>query len=283
VAAGVVTGIVVWLWRPPSAPPAVQRLVVTLPSGDEFAATGRTFVALSPDGSRLAYVANQQLYLRPLDQLAATLVPGTGGATSPFFSPDGQHVGFWQNGELKKMAVAGGVPQVICTAANPFGVNWAQDGTILFGQGPDGIFRVSAEGGAPAVVAHGDGSGDVYYGPELLPDGRTLLFTIDPLSRRADSAPGDHANVVIQDLESGSRRVIVQGGTQGRFVPTGHVVFARQQALWALRFDPRSGNPSGSPRARTGIRVSRPTVSVSRSTFATRGRTSGCWIWIRPP
>jgi hypothetical protein len=124
-----------WQLRPAPTPPTVKRLAVVLPESEAFAATGRTFIAVSPDATRLAYVANQQLHVRPLDELRATPVPGTSGATSPFFSPDGQQIGFWQDGQLKRMAVAGGALQVICTASNPFGVNWASDGTILFGQG----------------------------------------------------------------------------------------------------------------------------------------------------
>ena len=249
VAGAVVAGAVVWQWRPTPAPPAVKRLVVTLPDGDQFFAIGRTFVAVAPDASRLAYIANEQLYLRPLDQLVATPVPGTRAATSPFFSPDGQQIGFYQAGQLKKVSVGGGTPQVICAAMNPFGVSWARDGTIFFGQGANGISRVSADGGSPSVVVSpGEKKDQFFYGPQLLPDGKTLLFTVDtPGTASRGVFPWDDAEIVTQDLESAQRTVVVEGGTHGRFLPTGHVIFARQETLWAVAFDPRTGRRGGSP------------------------------------
>jgi serine/threonine-protein kinase len=248
IAGALVAGAVLWQMRPVPAPPAVQRLVVALPDGDTFSGIGRTFVAISPDASRLVYVANQQMYLRRLDQLTPTPISRTGGASSPFFSPDGEQIGFWQDGQLKKVAVAGGTPQVICAARNPFGVSWAADGTILFGQGADGISRVSADGGEPTVVVPADEKRrEIFYGPELLPDGKTLLFTVDSRLQTPGILPWDDADIVTQDLGSGQRTVIVQGGTHGRFVSTGHVLFAREETLWAVRFDPRAGGRSGSP------------------------------------
>jgi Tol biopolymer transport system component len=247
IAGATVAAAIFWQSRPAPARFPIQRLLVTLSEGDDFTAIGRTFVAISPDASRLAYVANQQLYIRPLDQLTATPIPRTGSATSPFFSPDGQQIGFWQDGQLKKVAVTGGAPQVICAAANPFGVSWVSDGTILFGQGANGISRVSADGGQPTVIVPGDEkTGESFYGPQLLPDGKTLLFTVDSRQRTAGTLPGDDADIVTQDLDSGRRTVIVQGGTQGRYLTTGHVIFAREETLWAVRFDPRDGSRAGS-------------------------------------
>jgi serine/threonine-protein kinase len=272
IASAAVAGAVVWQWRPTEPSPAVQRTVVTLPDGEDFSAQGRTFVAISPDGTRLVYVANQQLYVRPLEQLAATPIPGTTGATSPFFSPDGQQIGFWQAGQLRRIAVTGGASQTICVAANPFGVSWATDGTILFGQGANGISRVSAEGGEPSVVVPADEKkGEVLYGPELLPDGKTLLFTVDSTVAAVGSRTWDDAAIVMQDLDSGRRTVIIQGGTQGRFLPTGHVVFVREETLWAVRFDPRMGNRTSSPVSMVeGIRQVGTTRGIS-----TGGQTGG--------
>ena len=109
---------------------------------NSFLQRTRTFMALSPDARHLVYSANEQLYLRPVDELKASVVEGTIGASSPFFSPDGQWIGFWQADQLKKVAVTGGATLTLCQAANPFGVSWGSDGTILFGQGDKGISQV---------------------------------------------------------------------------------------------------------------------------------------------
>src|SRR4029453_11510977 len=92
------------------------------------------------------------LYLRTMGELRARLIAGTEEAlTSPTFSPDGQSIAYFQEGQLKRIAISGGAPVVICAASNPFGVSWSSDNTILFGQ-PDGIMRVSANGGTPELV-----------------------------------------------------------------------------------------------------------------------------------
>src|SRR4029079_4469753 len=121
-----------------------------------------------------------------------------------------------------------------------------------------GISRVSADGGQPSVVVKPSAARtEVFYGPELLPDRQTLLFTVDTQNggTTATSRPWDNAQIVIQNLASERRTVIVQGGTHARFVSTGHVLFARQETLWAVRFDPRTDTRTGNPVAMVqGIR-----------------------------
>ncbi len=98
-------------------------------------------------------VTNQQLYLREMDQLEAAPIRGTDMTpTTPFFSPDGQWVGFWANGNLRKVSVTGGEPVTLCEAANPWGASWGADDIIVFGQGAAGILRVAANGGTPEVL-----------------------------------------------------------------------------------------------------------------------------------
>src|SRR5262249_32251619 len=170
----------------PSLP--VARSTIGLPVGDRFSNTGVHVVALSADGSRLAYTANQRLYLRRMDQLEATPLRGTEGngtvaGRSPFFSPDGQWIGFWQQGQLKKVSITGGAPLVLCTAENPYGASWTTDNTILYGQseqgggrGAGGIWRVSREGGKPDAVGRVE-TGYISQGRALLPGRRDRLVT----------------------------------------------------------------------------------------------------------
>jgi Tol biopolymer transport system component len=221
-----------------TAPRAVTRSTITLPRGDNFSHTGVHVVALSADGSRLVYTANLRLYMRSMDQLEATPIGGTEGGQdtagrNPFFSPDGQWIGFWKEGQLKKVSVTGGAPVVLCAAENPFGASWTTDNTILYGQGQEGvsgIWRVSGDGGKPEHLVKVE-TGQIAQGPQMLPGGRAILFT---LARRQD---WDTAQIVVQSLDTGRRHVVVQRGTDARYVPTGHLVYALGGTVLAVAFD----------------------------------------------
>jgi serine/threonine-protein kinase len=135
VLAVVVAGVAAWNLKP-QPPRPVTRLSLHLPPGDQFTNTGRHVVALSPDGTHIVYVANRQLYLRAMDQMVAKAIGGTeGGATNPFFSPDGQWLGFWSYGKLRNVSISGGVPVALCEANRPWGASWGADDRIVFGQG----------------------------------------------------------------------------------------------------------------------------------------------------
>ncbi len=177
--AALMGGITVWSMMR-AEPPAqtIMRFPLTLPPGDSITNTGRHLVALSPDGTRLVYVANQQLYLREMHQLEAAPIRGTDiTPLSPFFSPD-EWVGFWAQGNLRKVSVTGGAPVTLCEVGAPYGASWGADDTIVFGQGADGILRVSANGGIPEILIPMDSEkGEVTHGPQMLPDRNTVLFT----------------------------------------------------------------------------------------------------------
>ena len=178
------TVVIAFRMRPNHPSPigsSVTRFALTIEPQSRFSSTGRHVLALSPDGRRLVYVANNQLFLRSLDRLQPAPLRGTGGdvpsaGRSPFFSPDGTWVAFWQAGKLKKVLVDGGTPVDICDAANPFGATWATDNSILYGGGAAGIFRVSADGGKPEALIRDPGG--LAHGPQLLPGGRSVLFTL---------------------------------------------------------------------------------------------------------
>ena len=148
----VLAGIFAWNWN--AAPrQAVTRFEIALPESVRLTGMGRHAVTLTPDGTRLVYSANQQLYLRSMDDMETTPIRGTeGGGRSPFFSPDGDWVGFYSERKLKKVPITGGAPVTLCEADNPYGASWGSDDTILFGQGAGGIFRVPASGGEPEVL-----------------------------------------------------------------------------------------------------------------------------------
>ena len=165
----------------------------------------------------------------------ARLIPGTEeDLANPFFSPDGQSVAYWTaaGNQLQRIANTGGAPVVIADASNPFGASWGTDDTILFGQ-PEGILRVSTTGGNPQVVIP-SAEGEQFDGPHLLPDGDSVLFSVaDPNA----TARWDAALIVAQSLSSGERTVLVEGGSDARYLPTGHLVYALGNGLFGVALD----------------------------------------------
>ena len=228
----------------PSVPPVV-RFTVAFPANQQMAsAVGGSTIALSPDGSRLAYLVRgpegTQLFLRPLDSLAGIAIPNTVGATLPFFSPDGAWLGFVLGNTIRKVALRGGPSITVCTVESAVtGASWGEgrDAIIVFAT-PTGLWRVPASGGAAGVLAASDPSdADRYLWPEVLPGGGDAVFT------RVDDS-GFHLAAV--SLETGVVRSLGLDGTSPHFTARGYLVFARRDgALLGAPFDPRAVRISG--------------------------------------
>jgi eukaryotic-like serine/threonine-protein kinase len=236
-------------WRlKPEPLRSVTRLAITMPEREVFTPGPSAPLTLSPDGRRLAYTANARLFVRSLDQLEATAVegvddPGFASARVPFFSPDGQWIGFWEGGLLKKVSVTGGAPITLCDITPPpYSASWLADNTILVGHGPRGILRVSGNGGPLEQIITLE-AGQRAHNPQLLPDGRTVLFTL------ARTANWDEAEIVVQSLDGGARQTLIRGGTDARYLSTGHLVYGLRNALMAVPFDAASLSVRGGPVA----------------------------------
>ncbi len=213
----------------PPAPRPISRSVLGVPPDQQLVLGPLSSIALSPDGTRLVYAAQEgeatRLYLRALDQFEARPVPGTEGATSPFFSPDGEWVGFFAAGtagELQKVSVAGGAPQTISDVpAVNAGASWGPDDTIVFATAftTTGLFRVSADGGTPEALTTPDvEAGETeHLWPHVLPDGKSVLFTV-----RTTVGMG----TAVLSLDTRDWHTVLPGIGAARYLPTGHVVYA---------------------------------------------------------
>ena len=189
--ASLLTGLVVWsLTRAES--PEVTRFAYDIPASHQFRIPTRPLLAVSPDGRRFVYNTTEGLYLRSMDQLDPRLLPGTEEQMGlSFFSPDGRSVAISQGGQLKRLALSGGAPVVVCSVSRPSGAHWAPDDTIFFAQA-EGILRVSANGGTPDLVVPA-ADGEWLDAPQLLPERRHLVVQrvdrpgrLEPVGQRAD-------------------------------------------------------------------------------------------------
>ena len=248
IAAAAFAGAIAWISRP-SAPQVVSRFTLTIADGQTFASPGRQMLGVSGDGTELVYTALPgRLYRRSMSDLDAKPIQGLEAqqtVTSPVLSPDGLSVAFFTSADstLKKIAVAGGTAVTLCPADNPYGMSWDDD-AIVFGQGTKGVMRVSANGGAPEVLVKAK-DGEVMHGPQLLPGRQAVLFTL--ATSEAGTDRWDKANIVVQSLTTGERRTLIQGGSDARYVPTGHLLFAISGTVFGVPFDVRRLEVKGGP------------------------------------
>jgi Tol biopolymer transport system component/predicted Ser/Thr protein kinase len=234
--------------RPADLKPLV-RLDVDLGRDVYLTAVGGSDVIISPDGTRIAYLSRNHLFTRKLDQLSATKLPITPGATSPFFSPDGQWIGFAASGKLRKISVDSGAEVVLCDASSSYtGADWGEDGNIIASlRISGGLSRVPSAGGTPTPVTELEGEERTHRWPQILPGGKAILFTAE------NSTVGfDDARIEVVTLADHRRKTLQRGGTYGRYLAAsggkGYLVYVNRETLFAVPFDPEKLVTSGSPR-----------------------------------
>jgi Tol biopolymer transport system component/DNA-binding winged helix-turn-helix (wHTH) protein len=232
----VAAGLLVWrAGRPERHAGNVTRFEVAAPSDYRRLSPP----ALSPDGRRVVYASGgaqgQKLYMRSLDRTEATPLAGTDIARAPFFSPDGTTVGFFAADTIRTVALSTGNVTTVCRTDRlvPEAATWGRDDRIYFGPaGHSGISFVSTAGGAPQELTAAAPGEIGHSWPELLPDGRHLLFT------SAGAWDSYQERIEAVSLRDGKRQVLLQGARAARYLPSGHLVFARGDALVVVAFDP---------------------------------------------
>jgi len=195
-------------------------------------------VIISPDGARLVYAASAsggpiKLFTRRLDQRTATAITGTEGATNPFFSPDGQWIGFFDGRRTAKVSVEGGAIVPLADSVIMAGASWGDDGTILVGSGiTDGLKRVPPAGGAPVALTK-LGNGEMFHAfPDVLPGARAALVNV------YGTPPGPETVVIdVVSMSDGKRKTLVPGGVSPRYLPSGHLVYVNKSTMFAVPFD----------------------------------------------
>lgn len=289
VLAAVLGAFAAWLLKPggasePAVPVPVVRASIDVADGQHLVGrTDGTFeqqigrqrpsrptMAYSPDGRYIVYAAgdgeSSRLYRHALDQGRAVALAGTESASMPFFSPDGSSVGFSADGEIKRIDIESGEVRTIAIAgpdlvgAGGTTASWTSDDTIVF-LGPEGTYEVPASGGAPTqlTTVRRDAGELLHAFATMLPGRRAVLY----MAATESPVPSEW-NVMLQPLDGGEPRVLVEGGTHPHYVPTGHIVFGRSGQLLAMPFDSVTLE-AGTTQA----------VVIEDVMYAERGRNSG--------
>ncbi|HYA61823.1 MAG TPA: protein kinase, partial [Candidatus Sulfotelmatobacter sp.] len=218
-----------------------MHLAVTLPPGKVLTSVSAEPLAITPDGSAIVYMGvgedrKTQLYLRKLDSFESTLIAGTEGGDSPFFSPNGEWLGFiTDEGKLKKVLLQGGSPAIV-TEGSFLGGTWAEDDTIYYAKTfTSGIWAVPAGGGQPRQVTHTGTTPDdrAHLLPKALPGNKGIIFTV------WTSRSFNEARIEALSFKTGQRKVLIEGGTDARYLGNGYLAYARNGTVFVVGFDPQ--------------------------------------------
>ena len=199
-------------------------------------------VTVSPDGLRVAFIAGEgkrEIWVRSFDGTSTQPLAGTDDAVSPFWSPDSRFLGYFANGKLYKVDASGGRPQVLCDVHENRGGAWNRDGVILFA-GPEGLYRVSANGGTPALATKVDPKEEAHRWPYFLPDGKHFVFL-------ADAGTSENHHIRLGSLDSQETQILFGAITRIAYSPPGYLLYVNQGALVAQPFDSEKLKLSGDP------------------------------------
>ena len=271
----VVGALATWApWRAAQEPRAVMRLTTDVGADITLSSNAGVSLLLSPDGQQLVLVGSprpgdrSRLYVRRLDKLEATPLTGTDGAKDPFFSPDGQWIGFFADGKLKKIPSSGGAAITLADAPDDRGGSWADNGWIAFSPRPGEfpLYRVPSDGGTAEPLTKLDAGEVTHRWPQILPGGSAVIYT-------ASMATGSYedANIVVRSLADDRTRIVHRGGYQGRYLPTGHLVYISQGRLFAAPFDLKRLETTAAGTPMLSEFTTNPSTAIVQLTFSNNG------------
>ena len=279
--------LVVWRLPPSVTTPPVVRLTISMADGGAVTfPTGQHAIVISPEGNRVVYVANGRLHLRDLSQFESRLVSVTNagpGVHTPVFSPDGQSLAFFSSDRtIKRVAVNGGAAVTICSADEVFGMVWDQSG-LIFGRGRGGIARCPIGGGRPEQLVSVEDEQEA-HGPQMLPSGDAVLFTLAAVGvgrKQWDRDRWDEASVVVQTLSTGERKTLIDGGSDARYISSGHVLYALGGVILSVPFDAGSQRVTG--QATPVLEGVRRTVAGTTGAAQFAVSTTGNLVYLSGP
>jgi serine/threonine-protein kinase len=251
--------LVLWLrTRSPTQAPILTRFELTLPDSQQITDPQHRSVAISPDGTRIVYVANRRLYLRSMSDPLARLIatdgsPAGGSIGSPVFSPDGRSIAYvsalgGQGAAIKRIDINGGASITVAKtdSNNVLGLSWSGD-DILFADNSNGLVRISAASGKQQVLIRSSAN-EFVQGPTMLPGGEVVLFALGT-RRGPGNVPTvevwDTAKIIAYHLRTGARKTLIEGGSDPHYLPTGHLLYALSGTMFVVPFDPRALEVTG--------------------------------------
>ncbi|MEW6060658.1 MAG: protein kinase [Bacteroidota bacterium] len=235
------------LLHAPAASNVVTKFTIDLGADKVMDVTSYPALAISHDGTKVVFKAGNKFYLRKMNSMEPTLIPGIENCSTPFFSPDDQWIGFFRNNKLEKISLSGGTPVTLADAPDNRGGTWSKNGSIVFSPSAvTGLFMISQNGGNPQKLTEVDSSKQerTHRWPSVLPDGKHVLFTIGVLS-----SPDyyENASIGIVDIETGERKKIIEGASTAKYISSGHILFSRSGVLYIVPFDVDHLEVTGQP------------------------------------
>ena len=241
---GLIAAVIALLHSPRATDARAVELALPLPAGQPLDTANGPAFAISPDGSRIAFVVaglaagSGHLYLRDLDQPDAVELEGAGNAAAPFFSPDGQWIGYFGDGKLKKISIRGGTPFILANAPGYRGGDWGEDDTIVFpNEFTSGLYRISASGGNAEPLTHLDlqRGETTHRWPQILPGGQAVIYTSS-----TNNNFFQQASIDVASLKGGKTQTLVENAYYARYLAGGYLAYVSQRTMFVAPFDAKA-------------------------------------------
>ncbi len=273
-----------WGWWRATRPAEHPLLRLSVDLGTDAVAGEFVPASISPDGTRLVYqvkgpAGKPMLASRLLRDPKAVVLPGTEDGQDPFFSSDGQWVGFFADRKMKKISVQGGAPVVLCDAPDARGASWGPDGNIFVALNTQGgLSRLASGGGSPQPVTTLQGDGLSHRWPQVLPGTDSVLFTLS-----SSTVAFEDASIAAVSLKTGEIKTLMRGGYFGRYLPTsdtmGHLVYVHEGVLFGIPFDARKLALHGTPAPLLDDLAADPNSGAGQFAFSARPSTPGILVY----